>query len=238
MVSRLAIAHHRAMEDESDQFEQALAEALARWSISLTPAQQGQFRLHYEALVQTNRAFNLTRITDPVEVAVKHCADSLALMLWADASRIEVKTLLDMGTGGGFPAVPLAIMRPEWAVTAIDATRKKIGFLSRTAEAMGLGNLHAVHAHSKHWQADHLFQVVILRAIGKLGDCLRWGHPLMAPNGLLVVYKTASLASGELAEGCSTAARLQLREHERFCYDLECAGDTIHRALHVYERLP
>lgn len=224
------------MANRAEQFDGALEQALARWGISLKPGQLGQFRLHFDALVKANRVLNLTRITDPVEVAVKHCADSLALALWAKKAQVGVKAVLDIGTGAGFPAVPLAIMCPEWEVTAIDATQKKIAFLARTTEAMGLSNMHVVHAHSDHWQPGHRFQVAALRAVAKLATCLQHGHSLVSPGGWLVAYKTASLAREELSAARAAAAQLRFHRCQGFSYDLECAGQTIHRTLHVYQR--
>ncbi|MHC4696309.1 MAG: 16S rRNA (guanine(527)-N(7))-methyltransferase RsmG [Planctomycetota bacterium] len=221
---------------QAEQFDRALEQALARWGISLLPDQLGQFRFHFEELVKANRVVNLTRITDPVEVAVKHCADSLALIQWAEKTQVDVKALLDLGTGAGFPAVPLAIMRPDWEITALDATQKKIAFLARTTEAMGLSNLHAVHAHSNHWQPRRAFQVVVLRAVAKLAVSLRRAHPLVSQGGWLVAYKTASLSAEELHAEREVATQLHYHDCQRFLYDLDCAGQTIRRALHVYER--
>ena len=228
------------MKSGTEQFDRALEGSLTRWGFSPGPRQLEQFRVHFESLVEANRAFNLTRITNPVEVAVKHCADSLSLILWAEQTHTPVRTVLDVGTGAGFPAVPLAIMRPDWEVTAIDATQKKIAFLTRTAEAMGLPNLHTVHAHSDHWQPGRTFQIVVFRAVAKLATCLRKGYPraseLISPGGWLVAYKTASLAREELSAARATAAQLRFHRCQCFSYDLECAGQTIHRTLHAYRR--
>ncbi len=139
------------MTNEPKSFETALTEALSHWNMPITSGQLAQMRTHFDALVETNRVMNLTRITDPKEAAIKHYADSLALLLWIDERRISVKSILDIGTGGGFPAVPLAITRPDWLITAIDGTGKKIDFVRRTAKTIGLDNLHCVHTHSCHW---------------------------------------------------------------------------------------
>ena len=115
--------------------ERPLAQRLARWQIKLSPKQLGQMVAHHDAMVEANRRLNLTRITDPVESAVRHYADSLALLAWSRDSAVSIRTLLDVGTGAGFPAVPLAIMKPKWKITAIDGTKKKIDFVRETAGA-------------------------------------------------------------------------------------------------------
>ena len=94
------------MESGQDAFDRTLTHALNRWGMDLSAEQLHWLRNHFAAIINANRTMNLTRITEPVEAAVKHYADSLALLLWIDERRIEVESVLDIGTGAGFPAVP------------------------------------------------------------------------------------------------------------------------------------
>ncbi len=208
------------------------------------PRELRQLRAHFEAVVETNRVMNLTRITDPIEAAVKHYADSLALLLWTRDRSIAVRTVLDVGTGAGFPSVPLAVMQREWAVTAIDATRKKVEFLTRTVAAIGLTNVHVEHAHAAHWRPilrgsgqERPFDVVAVRALAPLGKCLELCAAFVKPGGWLVAYKTASLDRAELAAAERVLKKTRMRVEEPFPYGLQMGDQTLHRALHLFQRV-
>ncbi|UCE59040.1 MAG: 16S rRNA (guanine(527)-N(7))-methyltransferase RsmG [Phycisphaerales bacterium] len=226
------------MTESLEQFNGAIIEAFGRMAAFPSSAQLEQLRAHFRAVVDTNAKFNLTRITDPAEAAVKHYADSLALLMWVKKCDIEVESVLDMGTGAGFPAVPLAVMRPDWVVTAIDATRKKVDFVARVAAETSLSNLHAVHAHSRHWRPGRKSQIVLAKAVGRLDACLVQGARHVSPDGWIVVYKTAAMNAEEFSEAASTASKLGLRISEPFPYTLEYAGEDINRILQVCQPAP
>lgn len=226
-------------------FDEALTTALARWNLEIGPHQLEQLRAHFEAVVETNRVMNLTRITDPAEAAIKHYADSLALLKWVDERSIGVQTVLDVGTGAGFPAVPLAVMRPDWSVTAIDATGKKIDFLRATAASIGLKNLHCEHAHAQHWKQSALrdqrsaptFQLVVFRALKALQQALRQAAKHVVRDGWLVAYKTASVERSEQDTADTLTPKLQLKLHERYAYDLTLEDEKLDRVLYIYHRV-
>jgi 16S rRNA (guanine527-N7)-methyltransferase len=225
------------MSKEPDAFDGALRTALGRLDIPVSPVQIRTLRAHFEAVVETNRVMNLTRITEPVEAAVKHYADSLALLLWTRDRSVTVRTLLDVGTGAGFPSVPLAVMQREWAVTAIDATRKKVEFLTRTVAAIGLTNLHVEHAHAAHWRPKRPFDVVVVRALAPLGKCLELCAAFVKRGGWLVAYKTASLDRAEVAAAERVSKKTRMRVEERFQYELQLGDQTLHRVLHLFQRV-
>ena len=225
------------MAPDLDEFNHALTRALERWNLSVSAGQLDVLRAHFEAVLDTNRVMNLTRITDPVEAAIKHYADSLALLPWCREHRINVRTILDLGTGAGFPAVPLAVLRPDWAVTALDATGKKIRFLTRLVDELQLTNLHPEHAHSRHWPENRRFEVVVLRALGPLAKCLEHAAGRVQPDGWIVVYKTAALGQEELGAARAGLVPLGLRSADLFPYELELKGKILRRALHVFRKL-
>ncbi|MCH8966354.1 MAG: 16S rRNA (guanine(527)-N(7))-methyltransferase RsmG [Planctomycetes bacterium] len=224
------------MPKRHDAFTSTLTQALDRWDLSVTPAQLEQLCAHFEALVEANRVMNLTRITEPVEAAVKHYADSLALLLWVREDRIDVGSLLDIGTGAGFPAVPLAVLKPLWDITAIDGTRKKIRFLQDAAANLRLSNVRAVHAHSSHWDAGRRFDVITQRAVSRLPDCLHAAARYVTPGGWIVLYKTAVIDPEELDAGILAAQTLRLTAPRIYPYDLEFRGDPLQRALYIFQR--
>ena len=225
-------------------FEAVLTAALARWRVAIDLPQVAQLQAHYTAMIEANRAVNLTRITDPVEAAVKHYADSLALLAWVRDRGIVVQSVLDIGTGAGFPAVPLAVMRPDWSVTAIDATRKKIEFLRRTADAIGLKNLHCEHAHSQHWKQSKRSgqpsavscQLVVFRALKALAGGIEAAAGYVAPDGWLIAYKTASMDPSEQDDADRAAPKLGLSADEPYPYNLHLGDETLQRVLHIYRK--
>ena len=113
-------------------FAEILAEKGAEAGLSFTPLQLEQFSRYYELLVETNKVMNLTAITEPEEVAVKHMVDSLL----AYEAEMAGKTLADVGTGAGFPGVPLKIYCPELKVTLIDSLGKRLRFLQQVIDAV------------------------------------------------------------------------------------------------------
>jgi 16S rRNA (guanine527-N7)-methyltransferase len=226
---------------ESDEyvgvFTGALREALARWDLDAGDLSVQQMALHYAMMLETNQTTNLTRITMPVEAAVKHYADSLALMLWARGADVEDLTLLDVGTGAGFPAVPLAIMNAPWRVTAIDGTRKKVEFVRRVSEKLGLERFEIVHGHSEHWELDHTFDVVCARAVGSLAKCMSFAGRLTSTGGVFIAYKTVDAYDHELTEAGPAALEHGLVAEAPFDYTLQLAGKTLKRRLAVMRRI-
>lgn len=183
-----------------------------------------------------NETCNLTRITGPVDAAVLHVADSLALLSWADSKSFEQIGLLDIGTGAGFPSVPLAIMRPEWQITAIDATRKKIAFVGEIGVELGLTNLICEQAHTDHFRPLHSFQIVTSRAFGQLADCLMAANRFVARGGFVVTYKTPKMSEEERSEADRVSRRLGFTSEDAFNYTLELQGVEHQRLLDVRQK--
>lgn len=232
------------MTNEPESFETTLTEALSHWNLLITSNQLARMRAHFDALVETNRVMNLTRITDPKEAAIKHYADSLSLLLWIDHRRINVKTVLDIGTGGGFPSVPLAIMRPDWSITAIDGTGKKIDFVRRTARNIGLDNLHCVHTHSCHWNDTNKsdqpstagFDLVVCRALATLPKTIEQTAMFVEPGGHLVAYQSDKVDQATLdgADRAVKSAGLCAETPHR--YMLDTGSDERKLVLYPYHK--
>ncbi len=169
--------------------------------------------MHYEQVVEANRQFNLTRITSPAEAAVKHYADSLSLLAagWVEAE--ESVRVLDVGTGAGFPAVPLALVCPNWRVTAIDGTGKKARFVAESASGLGLANVETRHARAADLvrEGGRRFDVIVVRAVGRIAAVLDEVVPLLVRGGAVVFYKGANLPPDEQEEAAHAAARWGLQ---------------------------
>lgn len=144
---------------------------------------------HALELLQWNRTTNLTAITDPLEVAVKHYVDAVAAASWiGDSARV-----LDAGSGGGFPGIPLKIVRPDLSVTLVDSVRKKVSFLKYAIRTLGLSGIHAVHGRledlgvSPHYRDR--FDLVVCRAFSSLEDFVTVTAAFLAPGGSLLALK-------------------------------------------------
>jgi len=219
------------LDQDHAAFIDALRQALAPWSLAPSPQQLDRMMAHYRLMLEANRTMNMTRITAPAEAAVKHYADSLALTMWARERCPGEPSVLDVGSGAGFPAVPVAIMDPTRPVTAVDGTRKKVAFLVEAASSLELPHFRAVHAHTAHWKTRQTFDVVCARAVASIARCLSWAARLIAPRGHFVAYKTIEAAERELAE-----ARPAMTEHgfeivRPFDYTLTAPGESLERRL-------
>lgn len=225
-------ADHPELSD-GQLFERTLLEATASLGLSLDEDQRTVMCAHFVAVVAANRQFNLTRITGPAEAAVKHYADSLSLLAspWVEAT--QSLTVLDVGTGAGFPAVPLAAVCAKWRVLAIDGTGKKVRFVESTALELGLSNLAVRHARAADLAREKGtgFDLVLARAVGKLGPVLREVRPLVRAGGSVVFYKTARLADDEREEGDRVAAQFGWIKGESFDVRLTIGDEILERRL-------
>lgn len=158
--------------------------------LTFTDLQLEQFTKYYEMLVETNKVMNLTAITEPEEVAVKHMIDSL---LAFDKKYFPGKLLADVGTGAGFPGVPLKIYCPELKVVLIDSLAKRLKFLNSVIEELGLKNIECVHlrAEDAGHSAKHRekYDIVTARAVARLSVLAEYCLPLVKPGGKLVALK-------------------------------------------------
>jgi len=150
------------------------------------------FQTYTSILLRENAKFNLTAITDPEEIERKHFADSLALLDDAPCPVPQSASLLDVGSGGGFPGVPLKIARPDISLTLLEATGKKAGFLALLLDELGLEG-HVVNARAE--QAAHepayreRFDVVTARAVAALPVLCELCLPFVKPGGIFVACK-------------------------------------------------
>lgn len=164
--------------------EQRLTAGVATLAINVTPAHCQQL-LQYLALMQKwNKAYNLTAIRDPHDMVVKHLLDSLSIAPW-----IKGPTLLDIGTGGGLPGIPMAILFPDIAVTLLDSAGKKTRFLQQVKTELGLTNVTVVHARVEQFAASHEFVQIVSRAFSALDLFVQLALPKLAAGGEMLAMK-------------------------------------------------
>ncbi|TAK53370.1 MAG: 16S rRNA (guanine(527)-N(7))-methyltransferase RsmG [Gammaproteobacteria bacterium] len=172
-------------------------------------------------LTDWNTRFNLTAIRDPNEMLRKHLLDSLAVLPFLGG-----RTVADVGTGAGFPGLPLAIADPARQYTLIEATGKKARFVSHAVERLGLTNVAVVHARAEGWRPPAPFDRVLARALGSLADFVRVAGHLCAPPGRLLAMKGRQPAAevAALPRGWRLLASHELRvpglEAERHLLEL------------------
>ena len=171
--------------------------------------QQLQFQRLYELIIKANQTLNLTRITEPLDFWEKHLWDSLRgiMPLLEDEGRrqkdelensafsiqLSAFKIVDIGTGAGFPGIPIAIALPDSQVTLLDSTRKKIAFLDSLIAELGIGNVNTVTGRAevvgKESQHQQAYDLALIRAVGSASICAEYALPFLKSGGLAVLYR-------------------------------------------------
>jgi 16S rRNA (guanine527-N7)-methyltransferase len=187
---------------------------LASIGVALAPETVATLGDFLARLLAMNAQMNLTAITTPAEAWTRHILDALTLLPALRALRTGAR-VVDVGSGGGVPAIPLAIALPELRFTLVEATQKKAWFLTEVSRALRLGNV-TVHPERAEVLASgplaRSYDAVTARAVAKLDALLPWTAPLARPGAMLLFIKGAR-ADEELREARKIAARLDCRHH-------------------------
>ncbi len=180
---------------------------LAELGVTLDAAQVEKLGAFLALLLAMNEQVNLTAITEPEAAWSRHVLDALSLVPLLEGEPAGAR-VLDVGSGGGVPGIPLAIARPDLRVSLLDATEKKIAFLAAAADSLGLANVATACGRAEEVDLGPPFDVVTARAVAKLSTLLDWTAPFVKRGGRLLLIK------GERAEAELREATKMLRRHK------------------------
>ncbi len=186
-----------------------LNQAFTSEGFNLTEQQNKQFVTYFDMLIDWNQKINLTAIEEPTEVAYKHFVDSACLM--RVVPDLKHKTMIDIGTGAGFPGVPLNIMEPELYVTLFDSLNKRILFLQELCKALELKNIRAVHGRAEEFgiKPDYRqqFDIATARAVARMPVLLEICLPFVKKGGIFIALKGPELEN-EIKESSNALKEL------------------------------
>lgn len=167
---------------------QPLIAGAARLGVPLDEATAQRLSRVLDELLKWNRAYNLTAITQPREMLTHHLLDSLSVQRFLAGRRV-----IDVGTGAGFPGLPLAIVDPQRHFTLLDSNGKKVRFVAHVVRALGLANLDAVHSRAEAFVPPQPFDTVVARAFAPLPTLVEWVAPLCSPHTRVLAMKGRAL---------------------------------------------
>ena len=163
--------------------------------IRLSEQQLEQFQCYYERLIEKNKVMNLTAITEYEEVVDKHFVDSILLGSVKELS--GKKRVIDVGTGAGFPGIPLKIVYPELEITLLDSLNKRVKFLDEVIEELGLTGIQAVHSRAEDLAQDaahrQQYDICVSRAVANLATLSEYCIPFVKQGGYFISYKSTQI---------------------------------------------
>ncbi len=172
-----------------------LFDEISKLNISLSEYQAEQFICYFDLLIQWNKVMNLTGITEYKEVVQKHFIDSLSIVKAFDQEYFhEGTSMIDIGTGAGFPGIPLKIAFPNLKITLLDSLNKRINFLNEVISSLSLDNIEAVHGRaedfSKQTEYREKFNFAVSRAVSNLSTLSEYCLPFVKVDGYFISYKS------------------------------------------------
>lgn len=218
----------------------------SKYNISIDDNQVAKFNRYYELLIEWNQKINLTTITDYQDVKRKHFFDSCLLLMKYSTNEFKNKKVIDVGTGGGFPGIPLAILLPETHFTLIDSLNKRIDFLKVVIKELHLDHVKLVHGRAEDLGQNDVyreqFDYCVSRAVAVLPLLLEYCSPFIKKGGFLFLYKSKKV-SQELLDAknafnqlsCQVKDNVELikdKEYERYILIIEkyqCTPDKYPR---------
>ena len=181
----------------TEMFEKLMNEGLEGLSLTLSEKQKEQFYQYYELLIEWNKVMNLTAITELDEVVTKHFVDSLLLVKVIPDLDTKAYKCIDVGTGAGFPGIPLKIAFPNLDMTLLDSLNKRVGFLNEVISKLGLEKIQAVHGRAEDYGRNgayrEQFDLCVSRAVANMSTLSEYCIPFVAKGGAFVPYKSGKV---------------------------------------------
>lgn len=207
-------------------------EEIKKLGIEITDEQLNQLDSYFHLLVETNKKFNLTAITEEQDVYLKHFYDSLTIV---KAIKLDNQSLCDVGTGAGFPGLVLKIVFPNLNVTLIDATNKKCLFLQEVITQLNLKNIQVINARIEEYSKVNRekFDIVTCRAVAPLKYLLEYSIPLVKVNGLFIPLKGNLNNELENIDNYLNKLTIQLKDNIVFNLPVE----NSHRNILIFLKL-
>ena len=202
--------------------------------IELTDDQLDKFQKYYDVLIETNKVMNLTAITEVNDVVIKHFVDSLSLINYFD---LKDKTVIDVGTGAGFPGIPLAILLENTQFTLMDSLNKRINFLNNVIEICNLKNVTTIHSRAEDLGRNEdyreKYDVCVSRAVANMSTLLEYCIPFVKKGGYFISYKSGN-AEEEIKN--SVAAQKKLSCINKKIIDFTLEGTDMFRSFVIFEK--
>lgn len=210
-----------------------LQNGFSAMKLSVSDAQIAQLEDFTARMLETNKVMNLTRITDPKEIAQKHLLDCASLLQIADFSQ---KSVVDVGCGAGFPGMPLHILCPSCQLTLLDSLGKRIRFLQGCIDEMQLSDIEAVHARAEEFAAKHReqYDFAVSRAVAQLNVLAELSLPLVKRGGAFIAMKSKD--SDDELEHAKKAIRLLGGEIEAVTDYTISDTDITHRLVVIRKK--
>lgn len=214
-------------------------EELAAFHLQLTEEQLKKFYRYFELLEEKNKVMNLTAITEEREVVTKHFVDSLSLTrVFPELESGREFSVIDVGTGAGFPGIPLKIVYPNLQVTLLDSLKKRVCFLQEVCSQLELEKISAVHGRAEDFGRDEnfreAFDLCVSRAVANLATLSEYCLPFVRIGGLFISYKSEEV--GEEIKGAESAIK-QLGGEIKSIQSFKLPKTDMGRSLIVIEKV-
>lgn len=213
---------------------------LSKLGISLSDRQIEQFICFYDILTERNKVMNLTAITEPVEIIEKHFLDSLSLVKAIDLS--GDKKVIDVGTGAGFPGIPIIISYPQLHITLLDSLNKRIGFINDVIKLLNLKNVETIHGRSeelgKNIKYREQYDLCVSRAVANMSVLSEYCIPFVKKGGKFISYKSGNIEN-EVENAGNSIYKLggKLSEIVDFSMTDSTTGEKLGRSLVVIDKI-
>ncbi len=210
-------------------------------NLDITENESIKFNTYYNLLIEQNKVMNLTAITDWNDVVIKHFADSVSISEAVPefkAAANKKVNLIDIGTGAGFPGIPLKIMFPSLSVTLLDSLQKRVNFLDKTTEALSLNDITSVHMRAEEGGRNPLFRdkydFAVSRAVADLAVLAEYCLPFVKTGGYFIAYKSGTIEEEVIRAKHSASV---LGGHIERVYHFELPDSDIQRSFVVIKKV-